>query len=932
MRSSLLPLGFSLPFFLLLSACGDDNAPGDAMTDATPDAGDAGDGEVICRIPDLQFGLSDLGTTVGVERQTYLELTLDYCLDLTVTLTSSDESVATVPSSLDFVAEDSREQLTVTPVSVGTTTITAEVTIRDMTKTATLEVEVVDASIPACDGSASGDIGPGSELRVTSGSLTGSGMIIPDGASRDDDYHVDPFTLSVGCADDQLPEGYSALGPAVEFGPTYMRFERELELTIPIRPALLPPGANRGHVEVSYTGPGVDEPRIVPVAVVAIPSSADGMMRFEVPRLGTYQVVVRSDAGRARDRDFVFRGLLGASMGGIGTGVVAFRNPERFDFAAPLGAAWDWNYLVNYIRTQHLGGFCTEDERSADPSGCDVASTSRTPDPRWIHEVSQDFEHWWYDERIRGSGHGAAFDRESYTNIFTDLSMMYGNPITDATSDGSPANVLPPGVPDSERMRSNADRCADPVIIPPYDGSAGTGFFDDEYNPDGTYQVISFCDGAEVNYPDGSRNLGVWDPDGDNNYPMGVVVAVDINANGIRDPGEPVIRNFHEEFDDCGLDRLCDPDEAGYDPVTNPDPAGDDYHYQYNPTGTEGNFLRDGDPCDAMGGEAFIDFGLDNLLGTAQLDEGGFDNGEGDGCWTVTHGMQRMLDRGPKDLLAGAPDADLDNLDVFGDGGIRDLFMAAPAANHTFSSFPGRGRPLRYHNGYPPFHLDGRDNEPENFVFTEIDWLSTGQNVLVRYGAVDTTPARLEAGDGAHVGTIAQAVNRILAPMVWMSQRWPNGDRRRVDDRLCDASATGCDNPNKIITDFTAPSTGRTGPVSIILPPGYYEPEYADTTYPVVYFLHGYGMEPTQLVDTAVLIWNFMIASTIPEAQRMQKMIFVFPDGRCRGDECVKGTFYTNAPPGTPNGAQMETFLLELMDYIDDNYRTRDAETISVVR
>jgi hypothetical protein len=926
MRAPLLPLCFVLLAFSL--ACGDDDTVADAAMDATSDAmEDAGDGGVRCRIPELRFGLSDVGTVVGVERTTYAELTLDYCQDLTVTLTSSDESVATVPPTLTFVVDHSREPLTITPVAVGTATITAEVMIRDMLRTATLEVEVVDASVPACDGMASGDIAPGGELRVTSGTLTDSGMIIPEGASRDDAYHVDPFALTVECADDQLPEGYLALGPAVRFGPTHMRFGREIEISIPIRTALLPAGAHRGHVEISYTGPGIDEPRIVPVAVVAIPSAAVGMMRFEIPRLGTYQAVVRSTAGTPRDREFTFRGLLGASMGGIGTGVVAFRNPERFDFAAPLGAAWDWRYLVDYIRNQHLGGFCTEDERSADPTGCDSASSARTPPPKWLHEVSQDFEHWWYDEEIRGLGHGSQFDRREYSNIFTDLSMMYGNPITDATADGSPANVLPPGVPDSERMRSNADRCADPVIIPPYDGSAGTGFFDDEYNPDGTYQVISFCDGAEVSYPDGERNLGVWDPDGTNDYPVGVIVAVDIDGNGIRDPGEPVIRNFHEEFDDCGLDRLCDPDEAGYDAVTNPDPAGDDYDYQYNPTGTEGNFIRDGDACDESAGEAFLDFGLDNLLGTAQLDEGGFDNGEGDGCWTVTHGMQRMLDRGPKDILLNAPEAELDDLDVFGDGGIRDLFMAGPAANHTFSSFPAQGRPLRYHNGYPPFHLDGRDNEPENFVFTEIDWLATGQNVLVRYGAVDTTPARLEAGDGAHVGTIEQAVNRILAPMVWMSQRWPDGDRRRVSDTLCDT----CANPNKIVLDFVAPSTGRHGPVSIILPPGYFDEEYADISYPVVYFLHGYGMEPTQLVDVAVLIWNYMIAATIPDAQRMQKMIFVFPDGSCRGDECVKGTFYTDAPPGTPNGAQMETFLLDLMDYVDDNYRTRDAESFTVV-
>jgi hypothetical protein len=170
--------------------------------------------------------------------------------------------------------------------------------------------------------------------------------------------------------------------------------------------------------------------------------------------------------------------------------------------------------------------------------------------------------------------------------------------------------------------------------------------------------------------------------------------------------------------------------------------------------------------------------------------------------------------------------------------------------------------------------------------------------------------------------------------MVWMSARWPGGDRLRVTDQLC-RTGSGCENPNQIVEDFTSPTTGRTGPVAIILPPGYFMAEHADETYPVIYFLHGYGMEPQQLIDIAILAWNYMIAITLPEARRLQKMIFVFPDGRCRptgGDlECLKGTFYTDAPESTPAGAQMETFLLDLVEHIDANYRTRPAETVTVV-
>ena len=108
------------------------------------------------------------------------------------------------------------------------------------------------------------------------------------------------------------------------------------------------------------------------------------------------------------------------------------------------------------------------------------------------------------------------------------------------------------------------------------------------------------------------------------------MAAVDINGNGVRDQGEPVIRNGREPFRDFGLDGVPNADEVSadgtaYDEVMNPDPAGDDFDYQYNPTGTENNWSRDSiddDPCRAAGAgmaEAFQDVGIDGVTGTAQL-------------------------------------------------------------------------------------------------------------------------------------------------------------------------------------------------------------------------------------------------------------------------------------------------------------------------
>ena len=88
----------------------------------------------------------------------------------------------------------------------------------------------------------------------------------------------------------------------------------------------------------------------------------------------------------------------------------------------------------------------------------------------------------------------------------------------------------------------------------------------------------------------------------------------------------------------------------------------------------------------------------------------------------------------------------------------------------------------------------------------------------------------------------------------------------------------------------------------------------------------------------------YVYLRTIFELSRrfgFQKFIIVYVDGRCRpnrdgvpvdptGDKCERGTFYMDAPLGGP--AQMETNMLELMDYVDATYRTKAAEMVEVIK
>ena len=978
---------------LAAPSCSDDSATATTTTGGNPLLGPGG----ICFTPDPSHvrvrvepssivvppcpnGPSD---PACVKRSIKVIVDPDVCVRTPVHFLSKDQAIAPADNT-SYVELNlpTIPALVVGGTKTGSTTITVSVPKGDGTDaTATLDVEVVDPKPLECSGSpATGMLAGGKSVRGAGG-LTGASISLPEGADAPNSnsylWSVAPFNADVSCGSATAPEGYIALGPAITFGPTDKVFSREVPLSVPINPALMPQAARLRHLRLAYSGPAFSKPRTIPVADARV-EKVDGQwaVTFKAPRLGTYQAVVAKDAGtKKKKRKLTHRAVIGVSMGGAGTAMFGLRHHDRFDVIAPLGGPVDWTWLLNYIESNHLGGFrpipkgttladltlesascataadCKADEVCLGELGLPPGKCVLMPTPKDPYEHPQTFNTWWYE--YPREGNGGSFPRSAYGQIFRDLALMFGNPNGENLTPGGenlPAGVHPDDPsqvgdhpngeckvwvdplegPDKEKQEAianscPAERCSHPLSL--------TGYFDDEYNPDGTFPVISVCDGSPQN--EGlTPYANTWSP-ASNDYPLEVGLAVDYNGNGVRDELEPIVRAGHERWLDYGADGLPSAMEPGYMKGVNEDPAGDDYNAQYNPTGTEGDMRRQPE-------EKFEDTGLDGVAGTKQQPPGGytkpgdgFDVGEGDKKFTVSSGLQRFWDYDPHSIVrrmtdkvpgGELTDEALARLDVWTDGGSRDLFNFHVDAQHLAGTFAARGRELAYFTGFT--EVPGLDPAaPNDFSPARVIYEDLPGVVFQRYGKIDPTAADIQTGSGQHVGKGIEVVTRLQSALYFIGSRWQEPELRdRVEDTKTDPreGATECELIGNCSMLFTS-SFGRTGPVAISLPPGYGNAKQQDRRYPVIYMLHGYGQTPEDLGAAVVLLQNWMNSPLDSAENRLPKAILVYVDGRCRvgangKPECIRGTFFTDS--AREDGVQNEQWWLELMDYVDKTYRT----------
>jgi hypothetical protein len=964
---------------LLLKGCGSDKP-----IETTPPKEEPLPGEVCdpTNSADVRFRFDppSLVLAPGMTRPVRLIVDPDICEPMKVEVTTGNADIVKAPESPTFGLRKPTHDFLITGGAQGVTklTVTGQ---RKYDKdegrapaVGELEIDVRDGAAPRCGGESTTHTMSASEPSVKgSGLLAGTFMASPASAfGRSDELGLPEFPVELKCEAD-MAGNRVALGPAVSFLSTSAAISnikplrRELDFSIPVNPAAIPGPGRLRHVQILYQGPRAKTARPVAVTNLRIERFASRYVaRFSSPWLGTYQAIAMPDAGTVKKKKLLtHRAVIGFSMGGGGAAMFGLRHHDKFDAIGPLGGPSDWTWLSWYIESYPLGGFCP----ASNPT-CTRSKPNMWPiDEPLVHTM--DFNHWWYED---GNGNGGRFPRSEYISLLTDIATMMGNPNGENADPalahypaGPTANDpfvkgdttgFPEGLdcrlilepvkaetdadkPQEQAQQRYREQCNRSRCSRANTWKAPTGYYDDEYNPDGSKQVISFCDGRQTGE---SPYQNTWVQPGDGEgVPVGMALAVDLNGNGIRDEDEPVIRSGHEPYDDFGTDGLKNEQEPGYDPVTNPDPNQDDYDYLINPGGTEGDHRW-------QQGEPFKDFGLDGVQGTPQQSAGGFDVGEGDGKYTESRGLKNLyandahsiLRQWSTDIPAGAlTDDKLSRVSFWLDGGVRDLFNLAVVGHHLSGAIASRGKPTGFYSGFE--YLPGQPiDRPLDFQPANILWADVPGSPMVRYGAVDATPQQIKNGDGMHVGTASQLLYRLESAFYFLANLWPGADRANtqltVDNPASETInelGVSCEVQNRCEKMFTGPKTRRTGPIAVTLPPGYANEHNRkrDVRYPVVYVLHGYGQDPRDLEAVALITNNFMNDGLRSSATRLAKFIVVYVDGRCRmgkdgKPECMQGSFYMNS--ARPGGPQFDAWFDEVIDYVDKNYRTMKPTEIEV--
>ena len=668
---------------------------------------------------------------------------------------------------------------------------------------------------------------------------------------------------------------------------------------------------------------------------------------------------VQSDNGPEVEmvtRHFTFKEIGGVSMGAESV-VIAANHPEKFDFVASLGGYVDLRYFLKVLTHQIFGGFCPMKQILAnldhidEKDNPDVFCGPVEPDQPW--EWKWDFNHWHADNS------GGHWGRKFYWYVFYGITYAYGNLFY-----YNPENpITPPGVPmDWVLNTPDVQKCSHPYVV------TGKYAYNAEYNPEGKYPLITFCDGEPAcgpnNKPEWLKCAGNYDPEGPHNIPIYMLLAVDYNHNGKRDYGEPVVINAFERFKDVGTDGCSDEYEDGNGGCADhkvaqagSDPNHDNFDLMKNPQGTENDHWWEQ-------GEPFDDYGLDGVDNTG-------DYGEHNGKYDMNPRIEHWVQHSARHFFATADKDVINQTDFMFDGGIRDAIHALTCAYNMTIPLRERGFSFKEFMGLAgrkgSFWPQGKMSEILNSM-DKIDYSikAKGKNFIIGYGDPNASETEILKGDGKHVGTSYQIMGRLVIFM--------NTAVRRLPDQIIRKGK----NFGKIVnSSYYSKVLGARRDYGVFLPPDY--EEHPEERYPVVVFLPGHGMDAESIANAGQVFGMFMARKKLPY------FILAVPEGQCcyrhKDDlskrecacwrdggkykcvdpqckakdekdckmrefdssqliqECNGGHFFVNFATdrwGDTETAKkkmrFEDSLFEFLDYLDANYRTKKEGDYQVVK
>lgn len=345
-----------------------------------------------------------------------------------------------------------------------------------------------------------------------------------------------------------------------------------------------------------------------------------------------------------------------------------------------------------------------------------------------------------------------------------------------------------------------------------------------------------FLDGGDAN-EDGLRQVGE-SPDfwvdvmlaargslpaiaGQSGTVIGERELLDLNADQVYDVGDGIVRNYSEPFTDTNDNLVFEPDRN----------------------------------------ETFQDTGLDGVPGTG-------DFGEGNNTFDYDPDRAHWMAQDPLQRLAGRSGDRIRQQRIYMDVGTRDQFEFARHYHNLVAVLRDKGIEVREQEGF----TGGCTDVPE----------PQDQFLLVRY-------------DGEHIGIPdADAINdnlrngdfcgnltiwrRLLWWIGFVDRSFPNGDYGAGGPRVFgDVLTREIESP--ALTPKGAPTVRRT--IVVYRPPAFFN---TTRSFPIVYFLGGYGQDP-QDYERLGLLLDLLIAS-----KDVQNAYWVFLPGA--GGR--KGSFYVD--------------------------------------